>query len=124
MPLSGQAGLSGDRLNPQAGSGGEGLALAAVTKVRAVEFIRRMRGASQPQMLRCDDGANYIVKFQNNPQHVRVLANESFAGRLALRIGVPVPPLAFVDMAPELIQGNPALEIQIGSHSESCAPNL
>ena len=26
--------------------------------------------------MRSDDGKIYVVKFQNNPQHVRVLANE------------------------------------------------
>lgn len=124
MPPSDQPGLSGGHLNPQAGTGPQGFPLGAVTIVRAVEFIRRMHGASQPQLLRCDDGANYVVKFQNNPQHVRVLANEMFAGRLALLVGLPVPALAFVDVAPELIRGNPALEIQMGSRRESCMPGL
>jgi hypothetical protein len=35
-----------------------------------------MRGGSQAHLLRADDGNLYIIKFQNNPQHVKVLANE------------------------------------------------
>lgn len=92
--------------------------------VRAVEFIRRMRGASQPCLMRCADDENYVVKFQNNPQHVRVLANEMLASRLALLIGLPVPDPAFVDVPRELIQGNPYLELQIGPRREPCQPGL
>lgn len=66
-----------------------------------------MRGASQPHLLRCEDGENYVVKFQNNPQHVRVLANEMLASRLALLVGLPVPHPAFVDVPPELIARHP-----------------
>jgi hypothetical protein len=33
-----------------------------------------MRGGAQSHL--CDGGGYYIVKFQNNPQHIRVLANE------------------------------------------------
>ena len=59
--------------------------------VRAQEFIRRMRGASQPWLVRCEDGESYVVKFQNNPQHARVLANEMLASRLARLVGLPAP---------------------------------
>ena len=55
----------------------------------AVQHIRRMRGGSQPQLMRASDGGFYIVKFQNNPQHVRVLANEFLATRLGLWLGLP-----------------------------------
>ena len=50
-----------------------------------------MRGGAQSHLMRCDDGACYVVKFQNNPQHVRVLANEMLATRMAARLGLPVP---------------------------------
>ena len=42
----------------------------------AVEHVRRMRGGAQAHLMRCDDDGYYIVKFQNNPQHLRILANE------------------------------------------------
>lgn len=97
---------------------------AEVPTVRAVEFVRRMRGASQPRLLRCEDGENYVVKFRNNPQHVRVLANEMLASRLALLIGLPVPGPAFVEVTAELVSGNPLLEFEIGQRREPCAPGL
>ena len=95
-----------------------------IPTVRAVEFVCRMRGASQPHLLRCADGENYVVKFRNNPQHVRVLANEMLAGRLAQLIGLPVPSQAFVEVPKELICGNPMLEFEIGARREPCVPGL
>jgi hypothetical protein len=97
---------------------------AEVPRVRAVEFVRRMRGASQPRLLRCEDGENYVVKFCNNPQHVRVLANEMLASRLALLMGLPVPGPAYVEVTAELVAGNPLLEFDIGQRREPCAPGL
>jgi len=74
--------------------------------------------------MRGQDGDYYVVKFQNNPQHVRVLTNEMLAARLALLIGLPVPKPAFVDVSRELIQGNPQLAMEIGPRREPCAPGL
>ena len=97
---------------------------AEVSTVRAVEFVRRMRGASQPSLLRCADGANYVVKFRNNPQHVRVLANEMLAGRLALLVGLPVPRPTFVDVPSELIAASPLLQFELGARREPCVAGL
>jgi len=83
-----------------------------------------MRGASQPYLLRCEDSSNYVVKFQNNPQHVRVLANEMLAGRLAKLIGLPVATPAFVEVPPGLIRGNPPLELEIGPRRVLCLAGL
>src|SRR6201981_364695 len=44
----------------------------------------------------------YVVKFQNNPQGARILANELLATRLAARLGLPAPPVAVVQGAREL----------------------
>jgi hypothetical protein len=83
-----------------------------------------MRGASQPYLLRCADASSYVVKFQNNPQHVRVLANEMLAGRLATLIGLPVATPAFVEVPPRLIHGNPPLELEIGHRRVLCLAGL
>ncbi len=72
--------------------------VADVPLLRATEFVRPMRGGSQPALLRCDSGAYYVVKFRANPQHVRVLANEMFAARLAALIGLPVAEPAFIEV--------------------------
>jgi len=97
---------------------------AAWAPVRALEVIRRMRGASQPYLLRCADDSSYVVKFQNNPQHVRVLANEMLAGRLAMLIGLPVATPAFVEVPPALVRGNPPLELEIGPRRVLCLAGL
>jgi hypothetical protein len=59
--------------------------------VLAVQAIRRMRGGAQSQLMLGADGALWVVKFQNNPQHRRVLANELIATRLAAAVGLTVP---------------------------------
>ena len=51
--------------------------------VTAVQHVRRMRGGAQGHLMRCADGNFYVVKFRNNPQHLRVLANELLGTRLA-----------------------------------------
>jgi len=97
---------------------------AACAKVVAREVIRRMRGASQPYLLRCADDFSYVVKFQNNPQHVRVLANEMLAGRLAMLVGLPVATPAFVEVSPRLVQGPPPLELEIGPRRVLCLAGM
>jgi len=91
-------------------------------RVKAREFVRRMRGASQPWLVRCEDGASYVVKFQNNPQHARVLANEMLAARLAQLIGLPVAPPAFVEVSGLLLAGNPDLALEFGERREPLRP--
>jgi hypothetical protein len=59
--------------------------------VVAIQQIRRMRGGAQSHLMLASDGHLYVVKFRNNPQHVRVLANEFLATRLAAAVGLAVP---------------------------------
>jgi hypothetical protein len=87
----------------------------------ALEHVRRMRGGAQAQMMRCDDEAYYIVKFQNNPQHLRILANEMLATRLAARLGLCVPQAEVVEVRPEIIADTPDLVIQLGLGRKPCA---
>jgi len=125
MPPAHQPTLSGGDQEPtREVQRGHGSQTAAVPRVRAVDFVRRMRGASQPCLLRCDDGENYVVKFQNNPQHVRILANELVASRLTLLIGLPVPDPALVEVPCELVSGHPSLEMEIGSRREAYLPGV
>ena len=86
----------------------------------AVEHIRRMRGGAQAHLMRCDDGACYVVKFQNNPQHVRVLANEMLGTRLAARMGLPVPRVEVVEVTGELIALTADLVMQLGVGRAPC----
>jgi hypothetical protein len=59
--------------------------------IAAVQHIRRMRGGAQGQLMRCSDDHSYVVKFRNNPQHHRILANELLATRLAEEAGYQFP---------------------------------
>jgi len=86
----------------------------------AVQHVRRMRGGAQAHLMRARDGHFYVVKFQNNPQHPRVLANEFLATRLAERVGLPVPVADIVDVSSWLIENTPALRIEIGGGSTLC----
>ena len=85
----------------------------------ALEHIRRMRGGAQAHLLRCSDGY-YIVKFQNNPQHLRILANELLGTRLASRLGLPTPPAAVIEVRQELIESTPDLIVQLGTGRALC----
>jgi HipA-like kinase len=94
--------------------------------VRAVEFVRPMRGASRPHLVVCDDGESYVVKFRDNPQHVRVLANEMLAARLAALIGLPVPPAVFVEIPTALVRQSPPLDLSNTdiTTKHDCSPGL
>jgi hypothetical protein len=71
--------------------------------ISAVQHVRRLRGGSQSQLLRASDGLYYVTKFQNNPQHVRVLANEMLATRLGQLLGLPVPRVKAIKVCDWLI---------------------
>lgn len=81
--------------------------------LRALEQIRRMRGGAQSHLMRCSDGNYYVVKFQNNPQHRRILVNEMLGTRLAARLGLPTVPAAIVRVSEELIRLTPDLCIEL-----------
>src|SRR5436190_652721 len=90
--------------------------------INAVQHIRRMRGGAQSHLMRCDDHHYYVVKFQNNPQHTRVLANELLATKLAERIGLPVPAADVVEVSEWLIEHTPDLEMQLSGKTARCVP--
>src|SRR6202048_4621452 len=77
--------------------------------VYALEEVRRMRGGAQSHLMRCSDGHYYVVKFQNNPQHSRILVNELLGTRLASRLGLPTAPVAIIEVSEELIRLTPDL---------------
>lgn len=79
-----------------------------------------MRGGAQSHLMRCSDGEFYVVKFQNNPQHRRVLANELLATRLAARIGLPVPATDVVMVDSWLIEHTPELRMQMVHGNVDC----
>ena len=88
--------------------------------VLAVQQIRRMRGGAQGQMMLGADGHIYVVKFQNNPQHTRVLANEWLGIRLAAAAGLTVPQTELVEVSSWLIENTAELEMDFGRRRERC----
>jgi hypothetical protein len=86
----------------------------------AVEQIRRMRGGAQSHLMRCDDGGYYVVKFQNNPQGVRILANELLGTRLAARMGLPTPGAAGIEVRESIIAHTEDLVMQLGRGRAPC----
>jgi hypothetical protein len=90
----------------------------------ATEHIRRMRGGAQSHLMRCEDANFYIVKFQNNPQGTRILANELLGTRLAARMGVSVAGAAVVEVRPEMVELTEDLVVQLGRGSAPCTAGL
>ena len=92
--------------------------------VTITQHIRRMRGGAQSHLMRAADGNFYVVKFQTNPQHVRVLANEWIAGRIAERIGLPAAAAEIVEVGDWLVRKTPELHVLIAGIKKPCTPGL
>ena len=92
--------------------------------VHALEQVRRMRGGAQSHLMRCSDGKYYVVKFQNNPQHTRILVNEMLGTRLAWMLGLPTTPVAIVKVSEDLIRWTADLCIEMPRQRIPCRPGL
>ncbi|MGH9393915.1 MAG: HipA family kinase [Terriglobales bacterium] len=92
--------------------------------VQAVEHIRPMRGGAQSHLMRAADGNYYVVKFVNNPQHRRVLANEYLTARLARSFGLPAPQPVLIEVPPRLVDGSPGLVLRMANAVVPCASGL
>ncbi len=79
-----------------------------------------MRGGAQSHLMRCADGHYYVVKFQNNPQHRRILVNELLGTRLTSRLGLPTAPVAIIEVSEELIRLTPDLVMEHPRHRFPC----
>jgi hypothetical protein len=84
----------------------------------------RMPGGAQSHLMLCSDKNLYVVKFQNNPQHLRVLSNELLASRLARELGLTVPDCEVVEVADWLIEQTEELDIGIRGGRERCRSGL
>jgi hypothetical protein len=93
--------------------------------VLAVQAIRRMRGGAQSQLMLGADGKLWVVKFQNNPQHIRVLANELVATRLAEAVGLTVPVSDVVEVTEWLVANTSDMLMELGRGAiERCKAGL
>ena len=83
-----------------------------------------MRGGAQGHLMLGADGNAYVVKFQNNPQHLRVLANELIATKLAAAVGLTVPACDVVEVTEWLIDNTEELDMDLGPRRERCKAGL
>ena len=92
--------------------------------ISAVQQIRKMRGGSQAHLMRADDGAWYVVKHLNNAQHFRVLANEFFASRIGLFLGLAIPEVAVIDVSEWLVKHTPDMRVHVAGRDVPCSSGL
>jgi hypothetical protein len=74
--------------------------------------------------MRCSDGNYYVVKFQNNPQHRRILVNEMLGTKLAALLGLPTTEIAIIEVSKELIRLTPGLRMELQRTHIPCQPGL
>jgi len=83
-----------------------------IKSIRATEHVRKMRGGSQAHLLRgCDDGV-YVVKFQNNPQHRRILINELVCSCLLRHLEIATPEAVLIEVTKDLIEHSPGMTLE------------
>jgi hypothetical protein len=75
-------------------------------------------------MLTASDGHAYVVKFANNPQSLRVLANEWLACSIGRAIGLTIPEPTILYVPPELVESSPSLVIQLSSSTLKCSHGM
>lgn len=90
--------------------------------VDALRLIRKMRGGAQAHLLECADGHAYVVKFLNNPQHRRILANEWISSAFLRYLGLSTPEVAVVNVTAEFLDTNPEVFLQSGKERVAVLP--
>lgn len=83
--------------------------------VVAIQHVRRMRGGTQSHLMRCSDDEYYVVKFQNNPQGRKILANECLGYLIAAALHLPVAPVRLVNVTDELIKSCKDMVVELAS---------
>ena len=86
------------------------MALRRVVATRYVEALRE--GGSLPGLMEADDDGLYVTKFRGAGQGEAALVAEVVAGELARALGLSVPELVVVEVAPEVGHAEPDPEIQ------------
>lgn len=80
--------------------------------VRAVRYVLPFRqGGSVPALVEGDDLGLYVVKLRGAGQGPKALVAELVGGEIARALGLSVPELVFVELAPELSASEPDPEL-------------
>ena len=90
----------------------------------ATGHIRTMRGGAQSHLLTANDGQAYVVKFANNPQSLRVLANEWLGCSIGRALGLTIPEPAILYVPKELTESSPSLVMHISNLTLRCSHGL
>jgi HipA-like protein len=90
---------------------------------RARRFVRRMRGGSQSSLVQCDVDF-WVVKWQQNPQHRRVLINEAICSELLRRLHIASPEWGCVLADRRFLRSNPELCISLHRGIGKIEPGL
>src|ERR1700738_813276 len=79
----------------------------------ATRYVQPLReGGSPPAVVDTDAGGLFVVKFRGAGQGAKVLVAELIVGGLAMRLGLPTPDLALVDVSSRFGRSEPDPEIQ------------
>lgn len=92
--------------------------------IEARTYIETLRGTSNPVVVTCRNGIDYVVKGTHLG---RVAANEQTVAHLALAIAAPVPEPAQVEISSEFIAANPVVMRDFASgvhHGSRYIPGL
>lgn len=87
--------------------------MAALSTFRAARYVQPLReGGSLPAVVETDDGELFVVKFRGAGQGTKVLVSELIVGGLAMRLGLPTPELALIEVSSRFGRSEPDPEIQ------------
>jgi len=92
--------------------------------LQARRLVRKMRGGAQAHLIEGSDGAFYVVKFVNNPQHRRILVNEWLATSFLRHLQIHVPDCAVMELTEDFIAESPDLYLSVGTRREPVVPGL
>lgn len=81
---------------------------SALGSVCATSFLYKLRGSSQPSIIRASDGAFYVVKFNRFPGS-QSLINEAVGAELIRRFDLPQPAWITIEITSDFLDKNPGI---------------
>ena len=81
-----------------------------------------MRGGGQAHLVQADNGHFYVVKFQNNPQHRRILVNEWVASVFVRHLRISTPETAMIYVSREFLDEYTEVGIHLGTQKVPVRP--
>lgn len=84
-----------------------------IERLSASRYVQPLReGGSLPAIVDTEEDGLYVVKFRGAGQGAKVLVSELIVGGIAMRLGLPTPDLALVDVSSRFGRSEPDSEIQ------------